>query len=114
MDLIPIAAEVERRLEARYAEKQLGTATGLPDPLRVAVMGCVVNGPGEAKDAHLGVACGRASGAVFVDGRVVRHVPEEGIVDALMEAIEDLRFARTDENSTCEPAEPAPETRKPL
>ena len=108
VDLIPIAGEVERRLDAKHAAKQLGAAAGLPDPLRVAVMGCIVNGPGEAKDAHLGVACGRGSGAVFVDGCVTRHVPEDGIVDALMEAIEDLRFARR------EPAEPAPETRKPL
>ena len=93
VDLIPIAGEVERRLEALFAEKQLGEAAGLPYPLRVAVMGCVVNGPGEARDAHLGVACGRGSGAVFVDGRVVRHVAEADIVGALMEEIEALRFA---------------------
>ena len=93
VDLIPIAGEVEARLEALFAAKKLGAAAGLPGPLRVAVMGCVVNGPGEARDAHLGVACGRSSGAVFVNGRVVRHVPEAGIVDALMEEIEALRFA---------------------
>ena len=88
VDLIPIAGEVEEHLEALHAAGRLGAAAGLPDPLRVAVMGCVVNGPGEAKDAHLGVACGRGSGAVFVDGKVVRHVAEDRIVAALMEEIE--------------------------
>ncbi len=89
VDLIPIADEVERRLEALHAEGKLGpgNAAGLPDPLRVAVMGCVVNGPGEAKDAHLGVACGKGSGAVFVNGKVQRKVAEGDIVSALMEEI---------------------------
>ncbi|MBO4352643.1 MAG: flavodoxin-dependent (E)-4-hydroxy-3-methylbut-2-enyl-diphosphate synthase, partial [Eggerthellaceae bacterium] len=52
-----------------------------------AVMGCNVNGPGEARDADIGVACGKGSGAVFVKGEVVRKVAEDNIVDALMEEI---------------------------
>ncbi len=99
VDLLPLAGEVEARLEALRAEGVLGEGGSgrLPDPLRVAVMGCVVNGPGEAKDAHLGVACGRGSGAVFVDGQVRRKVAEANIVDALMEEIAEYgaRSARS-------------------
>ena len=57
-------------------------------PIKVAVMGCVVNGPGEARDADIGVACGKGSGAVFVRGEVVRKVSENDIVNALMEEID--------------------------
>jgi (E)-4-hydroxy-3-methylbut-2-enyl-diphosphate synthase len=78
VDLIPIAAEVERRLAA------------IDTPLKVAVMGCVVNGPGEARDADIGVAAGRGIGMVFAAGREVRRVPESAIVDALFEEIEAL------------------------
>ena len=53
-------------------------------------MGCVVNGPGEAADADIGVACGKGSGVVFLQGKVVRKVEEEAIVDALMEEIGKL------------------------
>jgi len=72
VDVIAIAGEVERRLAAE----------GLP--LQVAVMGCVVNGPGEARQADLGIAAGRGKGHLFVQGRVVRVVPEEEMVDALL------------------------------
>jgi len=72
VDVIAIAAEVERRLAAE----------GLP--LQVAVMGCVVNGPGEARQADLGIAAGRGKGHLFVQGRVVRVVPEEEMVEALL------------------------------
>ena len=78
VDLIPIANEVERRLR---------TCT---KPISVAVMGCVVNGPGEAGDADVGVACGRGVGMLFRHGEVIRKVPEAEIVDALMEEIERL------------------------
>jgi (E)-4-hydroxy-3-methylbut-2-enyl-diphosphate synthase len=50
-------------------------------------MGCVVNGPGESRDADVGVAAGRGVGMIFVKGHVVRKVPEDQIVDALMEEI---------------------------
>lgn len=79
VDLIRIAAAVERRL------------AGLEEPLTVAVMGCMVNGPGEAREADFGIACGRGSGALFRKGRVVRKVPEDGIVDALVEAVMEGR-----------------------
>ncbi len=58
---------------------------GLDVPLRVAVMGCVVNGPGEAREADLGVASGNGKGQIFVRGKVVRTVPESQIVEALIE-----------------------------
>lgn len=57
---------------------------GITAPISVAVMGCVVNGPGEAKDADLGVACGHGQGLLFANGEVLRKVPEEAIVDELM------------------------------
>ena len=77
VDLIGIAQEVERRLQEVHA------------PICVAVMGCVVNGPGEAKGADIGVACGRGKGALFVGGEVIRTVPEERIVDELMAEIRE-------------------------
>ena len=75
VDLIALAKQVEERIAA------------LDKPLKVAVMGCVVNGPGEAADADIGVACGNGVGIVFSQGKTVRKVPEAGIVDALMEEI---------------------------
>ena len=60
---------------------------GLKDltvPLRVAVMGCVVNGPGEAREADLGVASGNGKGQIFVKGEVIRTVPEDQIVETLI------------------------------
>jgi (E)-4-hydroxy-3-methylbut-2-enyl-diphosphate synthase len=59
-------------------------------PLQVAVMGCVVNGPGEAREADLGIAAGRGKGHLFVKGKVVRVVPEAEMVDALVEAAERI------------------------
>ena len=78
VDLIEIAAEVERRL----AE--------ISEPLKVAVMGCVVNGPGEARDADVGVACGRGRGAIFSGGKILYSVSEGEIIDALFEEIDRL------------------------
>ena len=78
VDLIGLADQVERCL------------LNVDRPLKVAVMGCVVNGPGEARDADIGVACGQGSGAVFLHGEVIRKVSEEDIVDALMEEIDKL------------------------
>ncbi|MGZ4577932.1 MAG: flavodoxin-dependent (E)-4-hydroxy-3-methylbut-2-enyl-diphosphate synthase, partial [Mycobacterium sp.] len=59
---------------------------GLDVPLRVAVMGCVVNGPGEAREADLGVASGNGKGQIFVRGEVIKTVPESQIVETLIEA----------------------------
>ena len=78
VDLIPIAQEVERRLQT------------VAKPISVAVMGCVVNGPGEASDADVGVACGKGSALLFRHGEVVRKIAEADIVDELMAEIERL------------------------
>ena len=72
VDLLPIAKEVARRLREFDA------------PIKVAVMGCPVNGPGEAKEADVGVACGRDGGVLFVHGQVIGRVPQAQLVDALL------------------------------
>ena len=77
-DMIPIANEVERRLQ------------NCTKPITVAVMGCVVNGPGEASAADVGIAGGQGEGLVFRKGKVLYKVPQEKLVDALMEEIEKL------------------------
>ncbi len=66
---------------------------GLDVPLRVAVMGCVVNGPGEAREADLGVASGNGKGQIFVKGEIIRTVPESQIVETLID--EAMRIAET-------------------
>src|SRR5262249_8274541 len=66
------------------AEQVSAGLAGLPVPLRVAVMGCVVNGPGEAREADLGVASGNGKGQIFVRGNVVKTVPEAQIVETLI------------------------------
>lgn len=78
VDLIALAKEVEKRLKEVHR------------PIQVAVMGCVVNGPGEAADADIGVACGKGSGIVFAHGKTLRKVEEAAIVDVLMEEIGKL------------------------
>ena len=79
VDVYTLADEVTAGLE------------GLEVPLRVAVMGCVVNGPGEAREADLGVASGNGKGQIFVKGEVVKTVPEKDIVETLIE--EAMRIA---------------------
>ena len=71
-------------------EKVAAAFDGFPYPLRVAVMGCVVNGPGEAREADLGVASGNGKGQIFVRGEVVATVPESQIVDTLISHALDL------------------------
>jgi (E)-4-hydroxy-3-methylbut-2-enyl-diphosphate synthase len=77
---------------------------GLTVPLRVAVMGCVVNGPGEAREADLGVASGNGKGQIFVKGEVVKTVPESEIVETLVD--EAMRLAAELEASGVDPGEP--------
>ncbi len=77
IDLIAAANEVERRL------------AGCTRDITVAVMGCVVNGPGEARGADYGLAGGKGEAALFRRGEIVRKVPEAGMVDALMQLIEE-------------------------
>ncbi|MEU7862628.1 flavodoxin-dependent (E)-4-hydroxy-3-methylbut-2-enyl-diphosphate synthase [Nonomuraea sp. NPDC049141] len=79
VDVYTLAEQVQAGLE------------GLKVPLRVAVMGCVVNGPGEAREADLGVASGNGKGQIFVKGEVVKTVPESQIVETLID--EALRIA---------------------
>jgi (E)-4-hydroxy-3-methylbut-2-enyl-diphosphate synthase len=73
------------------ADQVTAALDGFPAPLRVAVMGCVVNGPGEAREADLGVASGNGKGQIFVTGEVIKTVPESQIVETLVE--EALRLA---------------------
>jgi (E)-4-hydroxy-3-methylbut-2-enyl-diphosphate synthase len=77
----------------KLAEEVTAGLQGLTVPLRVAVMGCVVNGPGEAREADLGVASGNGKGQIFVRGEVIKTVPEADIVETLIE--EAMRLAET-------------------
>jgi (E)-4-hydroxy-3-methylbut-2-enyl-diphosphate synthase len=76
VDLIDMAREVEEKIQK------------FKKPIRVAVMGCAVNGPGEAREADFGIAGGKGSGLLFRKGKVIRSVPEAELIDALMEEIE--------------------------
>ena len=76
IDLIALAHEVEDRL------------AGVNADITVAVMGCVVNGPGEAREADYGIAGGRGCGLLFKKGEIIRKVPESELCGALMELIE--------------------------
>ncbi len=78
VDIISLAEAVNKRLEK------------INKPIKVAVMGCVVNGPGEAKDADVGIACGKGRGAIFKKGEVVGTVEEKDFLDALMAEINSL------------------------
>jgi (E)-4-hydroxy-3-methylbut-2-enyl-diphosphate synthase len=78
------------------AEQVTAGLEGLEVPLRVAVMGCVVNGPGEAREADLGVASGNGKGQIFVKGEVIKTVPEAQIVETLIE--EAMKLAESMES----------------
>jgi (E)-4-hydroxy-3-methylbut-2-enyl-diphosphate synthase len=97
VDVIRVASEAQEALTDRNI------------PLQVAVMGCVVNGPGEAREADLGIAAGRGKGHLFVKGKVVRVVPEAEMVAALVEEAErimadgvEARLAAADEGAEAE------------
>lgn len=77
VDLISIAQEVEQRLAS------------IERPLTVAVMGCVVNGPGEAKEADIGVACGKHSAVLFRQGQIIRKIAEKDIADELVHEVHE-------------------------
>jgi (E)-4-hydroxy-3-methylbut-2-enyl-diphosphate synthase len=87
----------------KLAEEVTAGLEGLEVPLRVAVMGCVVNGPGEAREADLGVASGNGKGQIFVKGEVIKTVPESKIVETLIE--EAMRIA--EEMGPVDGAEPS-------
>jgi (E)-4-hydroxy-3-methylbut-2-enyl-diphosphate synthase len=78
IDVISLAEAI-----SKYLEK-------IDKPIKVAVMGCVVNGPGEARDADVGIACGKGRGAIFRKGKVVNTVSEENLLEALMAEVDKL------------------------
>ena len=78
VDIIALAEAVSKRLEK------------LSKPVKVAVMGCVVNGPGEAKDADVGIACGKGKGAIFRKGKVMGTASEERFLEAIMAEVDSL------------------------
>ncbi|MDH3249317.1 MAG: flavodoxin-dependent (E)-4-hydroxy-3-methylbut-2-enyl-diphosphate synthase [Acidimicrobiia bacterium] len=94
VDVIELASNAQARLEAENL------------PIQVAIMGCVVNGPGEAREADIGIAAGRGKGHLFIKGQVVRVVPESQMVDALVDEARklvaegvDARLAAADANA---------------
>ena len=89
----------------KLAEEVTAGLDGREVPLRVAVMGCVVNGPGEAREADLGVASGNGKGQIFVKGEVIKTVPESKIVETLIE--EAMKIAERMEQDGVESGEPA-------
>jgi (E)-4-hydroxy-3-methylbut-2-enyl-diphosphate synthase len=90
------------------AERVQAGLEGMTVPLRVAVMGCVVNGPGEAREADLGVASGNGKGQIFVRGEVIKTVPEAQIVETLVE--EAMRLAEQLQLQGVAPGEPSVST----
>lgn len=78
LDLISIANEVEKR------------AANIDKPIKIAVMGCAVNGPGEAREADIGIAGGKSEGLIFKKGEIIKKVPQDSLVDELMKEIETL------------------------
>jgi (E)-4-hydroxy-3-methylbut-2-enyl-diphosphate synthase len=96
VDVYTLAEQVQAGLE------------GMTVPLRVAVMGCVVNGPGEAREADLGVASGNGKGQIFVKGEVIKTVPESMIVQTLIE--EAMRLAQEMEAAGVASGEPVVST----
>ncbi|MFI6158107.1 flavodoxin-dependent (E)-4-hydroxy-3-methylbut-2-enyl-diphosphate synthase [Kitasatospora sp. NPDC051170] len=88
----------------KLAEEVTAGLEGMEVPLRVAVMGCVVNGPGEAREADLGVASGNGKGQIFVKGEVIKTVPESKIVETLIE--EALKLAEQMQAEGVEAGEP--------
>ncbi|MFF4523326.1 flavodoxin-dependent (E)-4-hydroxy-3-methylbut-2-enyl-diphosphate synthase [Streptomyces bluensis] len=89
----------------KLAEEVTAGLEGMEVPLRVAVMGCVVNGPGEAREADLGVASGNGKGQIFVKGEVIRTVPESKIVETLIE--EAMKIAEQMQQDGVASREPA-------
>ena len=78
LDLTSIANEVEKR------------AANIDKPIKIAVMGCAVNGPGEAREADIGIAGGKGEGLIFKKGEIIKKVPQDSLVDELMKEIETL------------------------
>ena len=82
IDLIPLVAEFERRAQAEEL---------LDIPVKVAIMGCVVNGPGEAREADVGIAGGKGEAVLIKKGEIIRKIPESDIVSTLIEEVKKFR-----------------------
>jgi (E)-4-hydroxy-3-methylbut-2-enyl-diphosphate synthase len=78
VDILGLAEAVNKKLKE------------ITKPIKVAVMGCVVNGPGEAKEADVGIACGKGNGAIFKKGQIIRTVPEKDLLKSLVEEINNI------------------------
>lgn len=85
IDLIGLANEAEERLEPIAAERALAGKR----PLKIAVMGCAVNGPGESREADYGIAGGRGEGLLFAHGEILKKVPEDLLIDELMQIVKE-------------------------
>jgi len=96
VDLFKIVGEIEKHV------------SHIQEPLHLAVMGCAVNGPGEARTANIGVACGRGNGVIYRDGKAVRRVPEDQIVSELVKEIESYIADQKAGRATSPQAELAP------
>ena len=82
IDLIPLVAEFEQRARAE----------GLMDiPVKVAIMGCIVNGPGEAREADIGIAGGKGEAVLIKKGEIIRKLPENDIVSSLIDEVKRLK-----------------------
>ncbi|MFF7604100.1 flavodoxin-dependent (E)-4-hydroxy-3-methylbut-2-enyl-diphosphate synthase [Streptomyces parvulus] len=88
----------------KLAEEVTAGLEGMEVPLRVAVMGCVVNGPGEAREADLGVASGNGKGQIFVKGEVIKTVPESKIVETLIDEAMKIAEQMEKDGASGEPA----------
>ncbi|MCM8550613.1 flavodoxin-dependent (E)-4-hydroxy-3-methylbut-2-enyl-diphosphate synthase [Streptomyces sp. STCH 565 A] len=88
----------------KLAEEVTAGLEGMEVPLRVAVMGCVVNGPGEAREADLGVASGNGKGQIFVKGEVIKTVPESKIVETLVDEAMKIAEQMEKDGASGEPA----------
>jgi len=100
VDLFSIANEIDKFLET------------IKEPIRVAVMGCVVNGPGEARDSDVGLASGNAKGVIFRKGKIVKTVPESEMIQALKDEV--LAVLEEKRNGTYEDPEETSTRYKPM
>jgi (E)-4-hydroxy-3-methylbut-2-enyl-diphosphate synthase len=91
VNLESIAKAVEDR--AKDMETLAARSGGSPFSISVAVMGCAVNGPGEAANADIGVACGEKKGVIFQKGEILKTVAEEDVVEELMKGVERVWMA---------------------
>ena len=81
IDLIPLLTEFERKVRAEGLDRK---------NIKVALMGCAVNGPGEAREAHIGIAGGKGEALLFKKGEIICKIKEEGLVDRLIDEIRDM------------------------